>query len=64
MKKIFTILAAVAVVASLSSCKKCATCTFNDEEQGTLTEEFCNKGHQFDSALDAYEDNGWNCSVD
>lgn len=64
MKKTFTILAAIVAVATFTNCERCATCTFNDETQGTLTEEFCNNGHQYDSALEAYEDNGWSCSED
>ena len=59
-------IASIIVIGSgiFASCEKCATCTFNDPEEGVIRDEFCDKGHRYDSALKAYEDNNWSCSED
>jgi hypothetical protein len=64
MKRI-TIAAAVLLVSGMfASCEKCATCSFNDPDLGTITDEFCDKGHRYDSTLEAYEANDWTCTED
>ncbi len=61
MKKKVLFLASIAILAFTISCQKCATCTFNDPEKGTLTTEVCSSGHSYDSAIKVYEDNEWSC---
>lgn len=62
MKKALLILA-VGALTSLSSCKKCAVCTFNDSTRGELkNEEVCQKGKQYKHVIDTYELNGWTCT--
>jgi hypothetical protein len=62
MKKI--LLAGSIVMLSLlgTSCKKCATCTYNDPEEGKLETEVCSSGHAYESAIQFYEDQNWVCA--
>ena len=62
MKKIILFFGTVSIIALSTSCKKCATCTFNDPIQGKLSTEVCSSGHSYDSAIKVYEDNGWTCA--
>jgi hypothetical protein len=61
MKRILSILAVVGIAAMSASCEKCMECTFEDEDLGTLSEEWCEKGHVYDDQLKTYEDRGWVC---
>jgi hypothetical protein len=62
MKKVLIFGALLYLGVSVSSCKKCSTCTFNDPEKGTITsEDVCQKGKQYRRTLDIYEKNGWAC---
>jgi hypothetical protein len=46
----------------LVSCKKCATCTYQDSDRGVLkSEEVCQKGKQYRRTLEMYDKNGWSC---
>ena len=62
MKKSLFFAAGIAVLSLTTSCNKCATCTYNDPEKGTLTAEVCSNGHANTSAIEAYEENDWNCA--
>jgi len=62
MKKSLLFLGVIAFFSLVTSCQKCATCTFDDAEKGKLTSEVCSKGAAYDSAIKVHEDNGWNCS--
>ncbi len=62
MKKALILASAIALVAVTSSCQKCATCTINDPEAGKISNEICNSGNAYESAIKVHEDNGWNCA--
>lgn len=55
----FAIVSCVAVLAF--SCKRCSTCTFNDQVFGKDTSEFCGSGNSYKDQLKQHEDNGWKC---
>ncbi len=62
MRKVLFVVA-VGSLALLSSCKKCATCTFDDPIKGELvSEDVCQKGKQFKHVMDVYERNEWVCT--
>ena len=62
MKKTLLFAGVIAFFGLATSCQKCATCTFQDEEKGKLTSEVCSKGDAYDSAIKVHEDNGWTCT--
>ena len=62
MKNIILFFGTITVLALSTSCKKCATCTYNDPELGKLSAEVCSSGQPYKSAIKVYEDNGWSCS--
>ena len=43
MKKSILILTVIASAISFSSCKKCVSCTYNNEKGETMTAESCKK---------------------
>ena len=61
MKKALILSSAIALIGITSSCQKCATCTINDPEEGKITNEVCNSGNAYESAIKVYEDNGYTC---
>ena len=62
MKKIIISTFVLISLASLNSCKKCSTCTFEDPTRGTLTsEDVCQKGKAYDQAMKQYDQRGWTC---
>lgn len=67
MKKLLLV-SLVAIGFSISSCKKCATCTnvVPDSlgQDSTIYSEFCEKGKIYDNALYQYDRSGWTCSED
>ena len=64
MKKSLFVLFALGAGLALSSCEKCATCTFDDPVDGELTSEFCNKSHAFTNNWDNHVESGWECVED
>ena len=62
MKKFFFLLIAAAFTVSISSCEKCATCTYNDPEDGLITSDFCSKGRAYEDQKAIHEDQGWSCT--
>lgn len=61
MKKTL-LLIGVVVSIGLTSCEKCAKCTFVDPEKGKLENEVCDTSHGYEAAVKVYEDNGWECA--
>lgn len=67
MKSIKNILLFAAITASVvfaASCKRCATCTFDDPVYGTDTSDFCGKGNSYKDQMEQHEKNGWICVED
>lgn len=62
MKKALILASAIALIGITSSCQKCATCTINDPERGTISNEVCSSGNAYESAIKVHEDNGWSCA--
>ena len=62
MKNKILLFGAFAVIVLSSSCKKCATCTYNDPTQGKLSTEVCSSSNSYETAIKVYEDNGWTCA--
>lgn len=62
MKKTLLFAGVIALFSITTSCQKCATCTFNDPEKGTITAEVCSKGEAYNSAIKVYEDTDWTCA--
>lgn len=67
MKNVIVIGFFVLGLFSLNSCEQCATCTSlatdpNFSPDSVLTEEFCEKGHVYDNAIETYDRAGWNCT--
>jgi hypothetical protein len=62
MRKSLFLAVGITIIGLASSCDKCATCTFNDPEQGKLTNEVCSNGHAYTTAIEVHEDNGWDCA--
>ena len=62
MKKAIILSSVIALMGITSSCKKCATCTFNDPEKGKISSEVCSSGNAYESAIKVHEDNGWSCA--
>lgn len=62
MKKTLLFAGVVAFFSLATSCQKCATCTYEDSEKGTLTSEVCSQGEAYNSAIKVHEDNGWTCN--
>ena len=62
MKKLFFLFLAVAFTFSLSSCERCATCTYNDPADGQIVSDFCSKGRAFEDQKQIHEEQGWSCS--
>lgn len=50
-----------AVVSMSFSCKRCASCTFDDPAFGQDTSDFCGKGNSYKDQLDRHEKSGWKC---
>jgi hypothetical protein len=59
MKYVFLVFSAIVLN---TSCKKCATCTYTDEETGVVTtNEICNSPKIFENEKTTYERTGWVC---
>ena len=43
------------------SCKRCATCTYDDAVFGQDTSDFCGSGNTYKDRLAQHEKNGWKC---
>lgn len=43
------------------SCKRCATCTFDDAVFGQDTSDFCGSGNSYKDQLEQHEKNKWKC---
>lgn len=61
MKKALLVLVGVTLFG-LSSCEKCSTCTFQNDDGTEEISEFCGRGHIYRDQLDQHERTGWNCS--
>ncbi len=46
----------------ISSCKKCATCTYEDKAGVQDTSDYCGKGNPYKDWLDRHEKSGWKCT--
>ena len=60
MKKVFfSLLALVAISVSVSSCKKCQTCTFAGTADIEVCEDDFGSKTLYDASISAYELTGW-----
>ena len=62
MKKILVAGSVILLSIIGTSCKKCATCTYNDPVKGQLETEVCSSGNAYQSAIDLYEEQNWTCA--
>ena len=62
MKKVFfSLLALVAISVSVSSCKKCQTCTLAGTADIEVCEDDFGSKTLYDASISAYELTGWDC---
>lgn len=68
MKKLKSNIVLIAILAigifMTFSCKRCATCTFDDQVFGQDTSDFCGSGNSYSDQLKQHENNGWKCVED
>lgn len=58
------VLAIVSVVLFLASCKRCATCAYDDPVFGQDSSDFCGSGNTYKDQLEQHEKSGWICVED
>lgn len=64
-KLLYISLAVVAFASFSSSCKKCATCTYQDALlDSTIVSDFCEKNHVYDNELQSHIKAGYTCAED
>ena len=66
MRRLAEVLFLGFLMAGISSCKRCATCTSTVTDPyasvgDTITVDFCERGHVYDNQLETYERSGWLC---
>lgn len=59
--RIFTFVILCSGTFAVSSCKKCANCTYSDAVNGKDTSDFCGRGNSYTDQLHQHEKNGWKC---
>lgn len=67
MKKLTNILVLIIlalVMLPAFSCKRCATCTYDDPVFGQDTSDFCGSGNTYKDQLEQHEKSGWICVED
>jgi hypothetical protein len=65
MRNYIALFLLIGTVVGITSCKKCYTCTFEDQVYDTVrVEDFCEKGFVLENTLDTYDRNNWKCVED
>ena len=60
MKKIIVCVSVVCMLSTMTSCKKCSSCTAPDDVE--RVSEFCGNGRTYADQLKVYEKAGWTCT--